>query len=301
MAAATWEVLEAHRASLTAFLRGKCRNDADVEDCVQEAILRAAQIPHLDPDRVSGLLKKIGYHLVVDMHRERQRRARALARHGVTLEPSPDEVALDRQHARALAMRATKLSSFERHALRGRIEGFNPSETAARLGVPAKTVHLALSRARAALRAVSGPAAIIVWLRRRCSVGMRTGGAMSAAVSLAGLSLLLGHGHDATPRSGHPPVLRVLDAQSQTAPLAPEHRPISPYSGLARPPIHAHAYSAAPPRTTVVQVVSPAPHTLQAGIGVTRSNWDESILSGLAACLQPGAVSLDLHHAGCDN
>jgi DNA-directed RNA polymerase specialized sigma24 family protein len=302
MAATSWELVEAHRTPLACYLRDKCRDAADVEDCVQEALLRAAQMPQLDPDRVFGLLKTISYRLAMDTHRERHRRARALARLGVPAPLSADDLALDRQQARELAQRAAELSLRQRQALSGRADGFAPSETAAFHGVPAKTMHLALSRARVALKAAAGSVGLVLWLRKRWGLSARGGAATAAAVMLASVTLLIGqdHGHVQVAPSALLPLQGASLARPQRAAPPPEHPSPAPRAIASKPPVPSNAASLALVRpTTLVKIASPVPQAVQVGIGVTLSNQNEPLLSSIQACLQPGALSLDPTHAGC--
>ena len=291
-----WDLLESHRAALTAFLRGKCDTAADVEDCVQEALLRASLVKDLRPAGTWALLKTIAYRLAMDTHRRRHRQSRLAYRLGIPPPSFPDDLALDREEARTLAAAAEALSRRERLALLGKATGMSPRETASALGVPAPSIHRALSRARTALKAAAWVAGVLGWIRWRFArATARAASTTTSVVAAAGITLLLFAGSSPawSGQGGRPPALVIAPSNVSSTPRAASPPRLSP-AALPGP------RSARPGATTVLQVGSPAPQAVKGGIGIKLTNQNESLLTSLEACAQPGAISLDPQHAGCN-
>ncbi|GAC1340157.1 MAG: hypothetical protein NVSMB29_08610 [Candidatus Dormibacteria bacterium] len=303
-AAERWALVAEHRDWLVDYLRSRCADVADAEDCAHEAMLRAVRIPELDATHLRGLLSTIGRNLATDTHRARARQRRASLRMAHPPSEPVEALVIDRAEARFLARKAAFLSELERAALRGRLDGYRPAETAVGLGLPAKTVHLALSRARTQLRAAAlVTAAAAVWLRR---LARSAGGAPVAVAAAATLFLIVdgglqtsnnpGGNHAApTPRTqavgnlqerpaAPTPAPQALGRGSTTAVQAPQTSPTGP---------------APAPRPTPVTVASvPVPGN-NGAVSVTRSKPTEPLTTSLQSCLQPGAISLDPHNLGC--
>jgi RNA polymerase sigma factor (sigma-70 family) len=301
--AANWELVEAHRHALTAFLRGRCPSQDDVEDCVQEAMLRVAQLPDVDPRRLRALLKTVAYNVAMDMHRERRRQATAFARIGTHHPLAPDALALDSWEAQRLAEHARKLSFRERAALRGRADGFAPHETAALLGDSPRSIHLALSRARTSLQRLAGAAgALILWLRRSGRGSVRIAAPSIVAVTL-GLAMLApgldGPRNSSPPATGPAPL--VAGVGWLPTPAADPRDPV-----IARPPTH-HAAPApapavaapSPQRLTIAAAHVGSDQSVGAYAAVIEKNPNTPLLTGIQNCLAPSAWSLDPHHLGC--
>ena len=289
-----WDGLEAHRPALRRFLRGKCPTEADIDDCVQEALLRVAQVADLDMSRVGALLKTVAYNAAMDLHRDQRRRAAALTRLGVSYAEGPEGMVIQQQEARRLASHARALSLKERAALAGRAHGFAPHEVAAWLGTPPKSVHLALSRARTTLRRLGGGAIpAFAWLFRRASRRLKLASPALAAVALG---LLFQSSLTVNP-PGRAPLQVSSEGLRSNAPFAPlgRHRdsPLTSASGVS---IHTPPSSA---RRTIAAVVVGSRNVVQAGASLTEVNPQQPLLVGVADCLRPGAISLDPHHAGC--
>jgi RNA polymerase sigma factor (sigma-70 family) len=301
VSAAHWDSLEAHRQALTAFLRGRCPSQGDVEDCVQEAMLRVAQMPEVDPLRVRGLLTTVANNVAMDMHRDRARQAAACSRMGATHSPGADALALDSCEARRLADHARHLSPRERAALGGRADGFAPREIAELLGDTPRSIHLALSRARTSLRRLAEAAgALVPWMRRRGRGSLRLTAPTVVAVTL-GLAILgprlavpLGGSH---PAAAPPPVVAAAGPHgaSTIAPPRPAHE--APGRAVTASP--AAVAVAGPDRHTIVRETVGSPQLVQASVGVVEVNPNQPLLTGIQDCLKPGAVSLDPQHAGC--
>jgi RNA polymerase sigma-70 factor (ECF subfamily) len=304
VAATNWELLEAHRHPLTAFLRGKCPSEEDVEDCVQEAMLRVAQLPDVDPRRLRGLLKTVAYNVAMDMHRGRRRQSAAFARIGMIHPLAPDVVALDSCEARRLADHARHLSFRERAALRGRADGFAPHETAALLGDTPKSIHLALSRARTSLRRLAGAAsALLLWLGRRGRGSLRLTAPSMVAVTL-GLALLAPALND--PHVGSPPAAVPSPAVRGMGWIAGPAATPPPRARTSGAPIKRDVAAPGPPVTgagpelrTIVAAHAGSPQLVGTSASVTEVNPNQPLLTGIQNCLAPGAISLTGPHLGC--
>ena len=103
-------------------------------------------------------------------------------------------MALARDELRQALHCVSTLSTKERQALAGRVLGYRPAETAELLGVSTTSVYQALSRARTALRAALGGAALVALTLRRLVPDLRGAGAPAAAATVSvALSLALAH------------------------------------------------------------------------------------------------------------
>ena len=307
MATANWELLEAHRHALTTFLRGKCPREDDVEDCVQEAMLRVAQLPDLDHRRLRGLLKTVAYNVAMDMHRDRRRQSAAFARIGTLQSPAPDVVALDSCEARSLAAHARHLSPRERAALRGRADGFAPHETAALLGDTPRSVHLALSRARTSLRRLAEVAgALVIFVRRHGRGSLRVTAPSIVAVTL-GLAMLapqLGPQEGSLPSPSPPPGVAGMGWHAPTAApglgrttLAPVARSASTPAPVPPPPPAVSGWGLQ--RRTIIAASAPGPQGINPSVSVVEANPNTPLLTGIQNCLKPGAIALGPQHFGC--
>ncbi|GAC1345454.1 MAG: hypothetical protein NVSMB29_19680 [Candidatus Dormibacteria bacterium] len=290
-----------HRESLLAAVAHHCAERADAEDCVHDAFLQVVQRPDVDPDRLGGLLRTVAVRRAVDARRHRVRRGDALRRLGPAWSPAPDEVALDRCEAAHLAAVARGLPSGQRRALAARMAGVEPRETAERFGVPARSVHLALARARSTLRAAVGPAlGLLLWLRRR---GVAPGARLVPTIGLAAAVGLLVTLHVsespataprgavmAAPSSASVHVARPPITNAPAAPALVGTRDMS------RRPFPAQAPTGAPPQ---FHAVVGDPVVVSLVVTVRKRRPDQSFLQSVEACLAPGGLSVDPHHAGC--
>lgn len=148
-----WGLLVAHQERLRRIVRARLRDPRDVEDCVQEALLRAYCFPRLDEDRIGQFLTTTALRLCADHYRgiDRQRRAglRAVA---VAPVPGPEDVVCDRHLGEWLMSMVELLPGRERQVMLARVAGMSTAEVAASLAIPAKTAEGAFTRGRARLR-----------------------------------------------------------------------------------------------------------------------------------------------------
>ena len=157
----TFDVL-GQLAALRRYARALTRDEADAEDLVQDALLRAYEKRSgFDPERgesvqgLRGWLFSILHNVFIDRRRARRaevERESDLAENG----PMAGEPAQE-HHVRLAQIRDAfmVLPEEQRSALHlVAIEGLGYAEAAAALGIPQGTLMSRLSRARTALRAV---------------------------------------------------------------------------------------------------------------------------------------------------
>ncbi|MEU9857884.1 sigma-70 family RNA polymerase sigma factor [Streptomyces sp. NPDC047974] len=151
-AARRWELLLPHQDRLRGLAWMRLSSRQDVEDCVQEAMLRAALHRDLDEDRVGPFLTSVVLRLCVDVHRHRERSRRHL--HRLHPEPAqgPEETVCVAAEAAWLLQQVRRLGGRERDIILARIEGTSTREAAGRLGISVKAAEGAFTRARARLR-----------------------------------------------------------------------------------------------------------------------------------------------------
>ncbi|SFA74452.1 RNA polymerase sigma-70 factor, ECF subfamily [Amycolatopsis marina] len=131
--------------------------EADAEDIVHEAFLRAARYDDLDLDRLSRFLSTVTRRLCVDDLRRRVA-LQAAAVHPRVLLPSvgaledPEETVLCREEARWLIARFGRLSERERFVLLHLERGVSHDEIARRLGTTRRATESIASRARRRVR-----------------------------------------------------------------------------------------------------------------------------------------------------
>ena len=312
--ASRWTLLLPYRERAIAALHQRYGEFADAEDLVHEAMLRVVQLPDLEEHRVGGLLVVVSDRLAIDSHRRRKREHAAAFRLSVQLGPAPEEIVIDRAEATRLARLLTSLSERERAAILGRAIGMAPYETAEILGVSAKSMHLALSRARAILKGSSGaaPLPLLVWLRARLTSSRRslqplviTGLGLAVSVGILQNAVWTPNEHNAAPQLS--PQQIHLDATSAPAPRPQPPPAVSastsraPLSAASAPAVPGSSTTTTNTTTTIAAVSSNSPYTGHGQVvSVTHSNPTESFLQSLQACLQPGAISLNPQHAGCN-
>jgi RNA polymerase sigma factor (sigma-70 family) len=126
----------------------------DAEDAVHEAMLRAAERPDLDDERLAAWLTTVTIRLCVDRYRQVSREAEV--RSSPTLiAPGPvpvEEAVCDRAEARWLAVRSGELPARQAEAIRLKSEDLDVSQVAVRMGLSYRTVESLLARARRTLR-----------------------------------------------------------------------------------------------------------------------------------------------------
>ena len=293
-----WALVTPHRSRLVALVRRHCANADDAEDCAQEALLRAVSMPNLDAARVGPLLTVIAMRLAADTHRHRARQRRAGARIAEPEERSVEEVIGDRAEATWLVGRARMMSARERAAVALCAEGLTPGESAERLGVPTKSVYLALGRARTHLRAALAAVASLGALIRRLRSGGRLAPAGAVSIGLTSALLLFGGappsaGAMETPRGPalHGPAMQRLGPGG-----APESRSATDTGRLALPGVAGATISS----TQVVAGSDVRAATVNAPVQIERRHGDQSLAETLQDCLESGGLTLSPTHIGCN-
>ncbi|MBB1244027.1 sigma-70 family RNA polymerase sigma factor [Streptomyces durbertensis] len=149
-----WDLLLPHRDRLYRLARTRLTGHQDAEDCVQEALLRAALYPGLDPERVGPFLTSVTLRLCVDVHRQRERTRRFVYQHSFAPETAsgPEEEACAAAEGTWMLQQVQRLGGREREVILARLEGAGTREAAGRLGISVKAAEGAFTRARARLR-----------------------------------------------------------------------------------------------------------------------------------------------------
>jgi len=148
-----WTLVLEHRERLQRLVRARLPEPRDVEDVVQEALIRAVCFADLDEARVGALLTTTALRLCADNYRTQARQQRMLRRIAVvTPVPGPEEIVCDRQLGRWLMQRIEHLPGRERQILLARASGLRTTEAASRLQISTKAAEGAFTRGRARLR-----------------------------------------------------------------------------------------------------------------------------------------------------
>ncbi|WP_369258339.1 RNA polymerase sigma factor [Streptomyces sp. R35] len=220
-----WERMWSHREHLLKVARRRSMSPEDAEDAVHEAMLRAAERPDLDDERLGGWLTTVTMRLCVDRYRQVNREAE-VHRSPTLAAPGPvpvDEAVCDRAEAKWLAVRSGELPGRQAEALRLKSEDLDVGQVAVRMGLSYRTVESLLARARRTLRnSLAGTLglALFLWGRGKLRAG---GHAQAVAVTSTAATLVVagfvlpyvhdGDGQDTAPR---PSVSRMAQTTTQT-------------------------------------------------------------------------------------
>jgi RNA polymerase sigma factor (sigma-70 family) len=128
--------------------------EADAEDIVHEAFLRAAGYGELDLERLSCFLSRVTRSLCVDDKRRRVALQGAAGHPRVLLPPAddPEDTVLCREEARWLMAKFGRLSERERFVLLHLERGVPHDEIARLLGTTRRATESIASRARCRVR-----------------------------------------------------------------------------------------------------------------------------------------------------
>ncbi|MGW5482023.1 sigma-70 family RNA polymerase sigma factor [Streptomyces sp. NPDC004008] len=186
-----WQRMWSHREQLLKVARRRSMNQEDAEDAVHEAMLRAAERPDLDDERLGAWLTTVTMRLCVDRHRQVNREAQVGSR-PTLVTPGPvsvEEAVCDRAEAKWLAVRSGELPARQAEALRLRSEDLDVSQVAVRMGLSYRTVESLLARARRTLRAsLAGTLGLVLFLVGR---GRLRGGGNAHAVAVTSTAATL--------------------------------------------------------------------------------------------------------------
>ncbi|MGA5141205.1 sigma-70 family RNA polymerase sigma factor [Streptomyces azureus] len=198
-----WRRMWSHREHLLKVARRRSMSTEDAEDAVHEAMLRAAERPDLDEERLAAWLTTVTMRLCVDRYRQVNREAEV--RTSPTLiAPGPvpvEEAVCDRAEAKWLAVRSGELPARQAEALRLKSEDLDVGQVAMRMGLSYRTVESLLARARRTLRqslaATLGFALFLIGWGRPRGVGRAQAVAVaSTAASLAVAGFVLPYALD---------------------------------------------------------------------------------------------------------
>ncbi|MFF4759887.1 sigma-70 family RNA polymerase sigma factor [Streptomyces sp. NPDC001292] len=186
-----WQRMWSHREQLLKVARRRSMSQEDAEDAVHEAMLRAAERPDLDDERLGAWLTTVTMRLCVDRHRQVNREAEVGSR-PTLVAPGPvpvEEAVCDRAEAKWLAVRSGELPARQAEALRLRSEDLDVSQVAVRMGLSYRTVESLLARARRTLRAsLAGTLGLVLFLVGR---GRLRGGGNAQAVAVTSTAATL--------------------------------------------------------------------------------------------------------------
>ncbi|HEV2891518.1 MAG TPA: sigma-70 family RNA polymerase sigma factor [Frankiaceae bacterium] len=244
---ARWALVLPHyeRLRRIATRRLSCRDE--VEDVVQEAMLRAVTFDRLDPAYVGQFLSTVTVRLCADVQRDRVRQLRVGVRDALRSveSPDPNDTVLDRAEARWLYGECLKLPPRESAVVLARASGMSVKETAVSLGVGTKSAEAALTKARHRMRRAAQSAGLTALgvLRRLRLAG--TPAAVAATVTAVTVGGVMGG-----------VVVRHGDGPSATVAAAPPaggivERVTAPVGDVAR---------VVPPPATVQRVVRTVRH-----------------------------------------
>ncbi|KRV50454.1 RNA polymerase subunit sigma-24 [Wenjunlia vitaminophila] len=151
--AARWDLLLTHRDRLHRLARSRLPTPQDAEDCVQEALVRAAAHRGLDEKRVGPFLTSVTLRLCVDHYRRCEQQRRLLLRmHLVETAVGPEESVCAASEGAWVLDQVQRLAGRELQVIMARVDGASTREAARRLGITTKAAEGAFTRARARLR-----------------------------------------------------------------------------------------------------------------------------------------------------
>lgn len=307
-----WDLVLAHRQRLLRLARTK--GATDLEDCVQEALLRVATHPRLDEQRVAGLLTTVLLRLCVDQHRATVRLRAAAPRLAAPDHTTggADDTVCDNAEAAWLRSCVQDLPDRERQVIQRRAAGLTAQQTATDLGVTYKAAEGALTRARTRLHATWRLTLSILGIALAPRLRGRGQTAVLLATPVALLLTLAPFAQqpaDTPPQppspaepTGMPATPADLPDQAEAPPAGPV-RPVPPQpatpDAAPRPP-HSDARSEetapAPPITT--GPVGDKAVVGTDGVSVTDQRTDESLTDTVQRCLTRGVI-LTLEESRC--
>jgi RNA polymerase sigma factor (sigma-70 family) len=204
-----WQRMWSHREQLLKVARRRSMSAEDAEDAVHEAMLRAAERPDLDEERLAAWLTTVTMRLCVDRYRQVNREA-AVRTSPTLVAPGPvpvEEAVCDRAEAKWLAVRSDELPARQAEALRLKSQDLDVGQVAVRMGLSYRTVESLLARARRTLRqslaATLGCALFLIgWGRPRPAGKTPALAVASTAATLAVAGLVLPYALDGSGDGG---------------------------------------------------------------------------------------------------
>ncbi|MGW3094461.1 sigma-70 family RNA polymerase sigma factor [Streptomyces sp. NPDC001102] len=149
-----WRRMWSHREQLLKVARRRSMSQEDAEDAVHDAMLRAAERPDLDEERLGAWLTTVTMRLCVDRYRQVNREAEVrVSPRSIAPGPVPvEEAVCDRAEAKWLAVRSAELPARQAEALWLKSEDLDVGQVAVKMGLSYRTVESLLARARRTLR-----------------------------------------------------------------------------------------------------------------------------------------------------
>lgn len=249
-----WALVLPHQERLRRIASRRLACKDEVDDVVQEAMLRAVTFERLDPAYAGQFLTTVTVRLCADVQRDRARQLRVGVRDALrTVEPGePHDTLLDQEEARWLYGECLKLPARECAVVLARASGMSVKETATKLGVGTKSAEAALTKARHRMRRVAQSAGITVLglLKRVRYAG--TPAAVAAGVTAATVGGMVGgfvldHPERRAPKA---PVAAAPAVPFRAATVTvPQADPAGTVVSVARKPV-APAPAAKPQETT---------------------------------------------------
>ncbi|MER7001074.1 sigma-70 family RNA polymerase sigma factor [Streptomyces sp. NPDC000410] len=155
----SWDEIASHRERLIRLVSRRLPNSQDAEDCVHEAMVRAAAHGNLDQERIGRFLTSVALRLCADHYRELERSRRLLCRAADVHTPEmPDEGVCDKDFGRWLLQQVQLLRGRERQVVLARAHGISTLEFARIHQISVKAAEGAFTRGRARLRIVCAKA-----------------------------------------------------------------------------------------------------------------------------------------------
>ncbi|MEU9093781.1 RNA polymerase sigma factor [Streptomyces sp. NPDC087901] len=152
VAATRWSLLMTHRDRILRLARSRLADAQEAEDCVQEALLRAATFRNLDENRIGPFLTTVTLRLCTDVHRRDERHRRLLRATWMQQAAGPEEQICAAYEEAWVLRQVERLAGREQEVILARVNGISTREFASRLGISDKAAESAFTRARARLR-----------------------------------------------------------------------------------------------------------------------------------------------------
>ncbi|WP_329110217.1 sigma-70 family RNA polymerase sigma factor [Micromonospora sp. NBC_01699] len=150
-----WAIVLGYREHITRLVRSRLWNPQDVDDCVQEVILRAVMFQRLDEERAGAFLTAAALRLCVDYYRDRDRQRRLRLRVAYAERSAgPEEIICETDLGHWMLALVQQLQGRERQVMLARAQGMTNRQIADRYGLSAKAVESAFTRGRARLRSL---------------------------------------------------------------------------------------------------------------------------------------------------
>ena len=149
-----WDLISEHRERLHRLAASRLGGSPDAEDCVHEAMIRAATFHNLDTNRLGAFLTTVTLRLCIDHQRSALRQQRFLAKYFVPDNGDIGEEVCERAAASWLMARTDDLATRERDVILARMNGMSTADVAQNFEITYKSAESAYARARKRMRAL---------------------------------------------------------------------------------------------------------------------------------------------------